>query len=133
MAPHLTKTGTDGYHDTNGADIYQADTRSGSGSGSMSMKYSDRTMGPRAGPLPPLAKPVNRKPLKADREGITAAFNQFGQLIPSPRKPKPTQAGEGTQSTRKTTTGLRVDRKYIGWKGIVIPLVFKLISKAKGI
>lgn len=69
------------------------------------------------GPFPPLAKAVHHKPLKADREGITAAFNQFGPLIHSPRKPKPTQAGEGTKSTRMTTTGLRVDRKYIGWKG----------------
>lgn len=90
----------------------------------MSMKFSDRTTSARTGPLPPLAKAVNHKPLKANREGITAAFNQFGQLIHSPGKPKPTQSGEGTKSTRKTTTGLRVDRKYIGWKGKIICLPF---------
>lgn len=118
MAPHPTTNGTNGYHDTNGtngADVYKTDTHSGSGTSSM--KYSDNTTGARAGPLPPLAKAVHHPPLKADRGGITAAFNQYGQLIHSPRKPLPTQNGRTTESPRKSQTGLRVDRKYIGWKG----------------
>lgn len=117
MAPRSTTNGTNGYRDSNGTDIYQIDTRLGSTS--TGGKYSDNATNTRAsqGPFPPLAKAVKHRPLKADREGITAAFSQFGQLIQTPRKPLPTQAGEGTQSVRKTTTGFRVDRKYIGWKG----------------
>lgn len=65
-------------------------------------------------PLAAAEKPVQPK---ANREGVTAAFTQFGQLIHSPRRPLPTKNGSGTASVKRTQTGLRVDLRYIGWKG----------------
>ncbi|KAJ0108757.1 hypothetical protein J7T55_011248 [Diaporthe amygdali] len=66
----------------------------------------------------PLATAQHHKPLGADRDGVTAAFKRFAQSIHDPRRPLPTQSGDGTLSTRRTQTGLKVDLKHLGWKDV---------------
>lgn len=78
---------------------------------------------PPPGTLPPLAKAIHHEPLKTNREGITAALSQFAQSIHAPQKPLPTQSGDGTYSVRKRETGLRLDLKYIGWKGEILDII----------
>lgn len=111
--------GTNGTHDTNGVD-----GRNGSfavtHTSSWNSKHPDKPVPssePQRGTPAPLAKAQHHEPLKADREGITGAMNSFAQLVHAPRKPLPTQNGVGTASVKRTQTGLRVDLKYIGWKG----------------
>ncbi|KUI59129.1 Linoleate 10R-lipoxygenase [Cytospora mali] len=102
--------GTDGTNGTNGD--YNFTHLSSSNSKLL------ENIKPPSGPLPPLAKASRHAPLKANRDGITAAFNQFAQSIHAPQKPLPTQVGDGTYSVRKRETGLRLDLKYIGWKDV---------------
>lgn len=59
------------------------------------------------------------RPLKANREGVTDAFSQFGQLIHASRRPLPTQMGDGTYNEQKTRTGLRQDLKRLRLKGTI--------------
>lgn len=60
---------------------------------------------------------VQDRPLKTDREGVTDAFTQFGQLIHASRRPLPTQMGDGTYNEQKTRTGLRQDLRRLRLKG----------------
>lgn len=112
--------GTNGSLDTNGVN-----GRNGSYSvthtSSWNSKHPEKptpSLEPQRGTPAPLAKAQHHEPLKADREGVTSAMSQFAQLVHAPRKPLPTQNGTGTASVKRTQTGLKVDLKYIGWKGI---------------
>ncbi|KAI8964322.1 linoleate diol synthase [Daldinia sp. FL1419] len=70
-------------------------------------------------------------PPKADRQGISAVFSQFGQLLNASRRPLPGQNGDGTYDTKVQRTGIKKDLKYIKMKDVktVIQLV---CSKLKG-
>ncbi|ROV90358.1 hypothetical protein VMCG_09739 [Cytospora schulzeri] len=123
MASHSETTnglnglnGTHGSHALNGANGINGDNAVAHSSSSNSnllckAKTPDET-------LPPLSKASHHEPLRANREGITAALSQFSQSIHAPQKPLPTQVGDGTYSVRKRETGLKLDLRYIGWKDI---------------
>ncbi len=64
---------------------------------------------------PPIA--IGGKPMKANRQGVTAAFSQFGQPLQASRRPLPTQNGDGTYVEHNVQTGLRQDLKHIRIKG----------------
>jgi linoleate 10R-lipoxygenase len=66
-------------------------------------------------------KDTSRKPgteHKADRHGITNAFDAFGQLMHASRRPLPTHLGNGTYNESKQMTGFRKDLKYLRWRGM---------------
>lgn len=144
MAPHSATNGTNGVHHTNGTHntngYHHTNGVNGTNgtNGTNGINYTNGTNGtngyhsvthgssqnsktlmstPPPGPPAPLATAERRPPLKADREGISSAFSQFGQLIHAPRRPLPTQNGNTTASVKRTQTGLRADMKFIGWKG----------------
>jgi hypothetical protein len=79
---------------------------------------------------PPLAN--DGKPLKADRQGVTAAFGQFSQLIQASKRPLPTQNGNGTYSAKNAQTGLREDLKYLKYKDFKT-LLDLVKNKIKGV
>jgi hypothetical protein len=66
-------------------------------------------------PLPEKEKPA--PPPKATREGVSAAFNQFGQLMQASRGPFATQHGGSTFGGRNKKGKFSKDLKYIGLKG----------------
>lgn len=116
-----SRSGTSGPSGLNGTNGTKGSNGTNGGytvlhSSSSNSKLPD-TIKPPPGPLPPLAKAVDHGRLKANREGITSALDQFAQSIHAPQRPLPTQVGNGTYSVRKRETGLRLDLKYIGWKG----------------
>lgn len=136
MASHSgTSNGVNGINGTNG-------TNSTNGTNGINSEYAVthstslnakllENIKPPPGPLPPLAKAVHHAPLKADRDGVTAALNQFAQSIHAPQKPLPTQIGDGTYSVRKRESGIRTDLKYIGWKGkepIAVPTMDRTLT-----
>lgn len=108
----MATNGTSSPHGTNGTNGLHTVTNSSS----MNPKHphSDPAGNGSAAPLATAGRPEQPK---ANREGIVAAFSQFAQLIHSPRNPLPTQNGRGTASVKRTQTGLRLDLRYIGWKG----------------
>lgn len=87
-----------------------------------SSNHTDAANGLQAppGPPAPLATAEHHEPLGTDRDGITAAFKQFASSIHASRRPLPTQLGDGTVSIRKRQTGLTVDLKHLGKKGMCI-------------
>lgn len=124
---------TNGNHDTNGIN-----GRNGSYSVTHTSSWNSKhpemltpSSEPQRGTPAPLAKAQHHKPLKADREGVTAAMSQFSQLVHAPRNPLPTQNGTGTASVKRTQTGLRVDLKYIGWKGTYLCIADGFCSSSK--
>ncbi|RYP35414.1 hypothetical protein DL767_003821 [Monosporascus sp. MG133] len=68
---------------------------------------------------------------KPDREGVLAAFTQFGQLIHASRRPLPTQHGDGTYSTTNKKASISKDLKYVRWKDVKTVLTLAK-SKLKG-
>lgn len=108
----MATTGTSSTNGANGTNGLHSVTNSSS-LNHKSSNHDTATIGSPA----PLATAHRPEQLKANREGIVAAFSEFSQLIHSPRKPLPTQNGSGTASVKRTQTGLRLDLKYIGWKG----------------
>ncbi|KAI1372552.1 linoleate diol synthase [Hypoxylon crocopeplum] len=68
---------------------------------------------------------------KADREGVSAVFAQFGQVLNASRRPLPTQNGDGTYSTTVQRTGIKKDLKYLRMKDIKTVLDLAR-SKLKG-
>lgn len=64
----------------------------------------------------PKKKPAAKK-VRADRQGITEVFEQFGQLLHASNRPVPTQNGDGTYNDQKKRTGLKQDLKVLRWKG----------------
>lgn len=122
----MATNGTNGVHHTNGTNGINGMHRTNGTNGangscsithtnSINSKHPENPTSPFSPPT--LAKAQHHPPPKADREGITAAFSQFAQLIHAPRRPLPTQNGSGTASVKRTQTGLKVDLRYIGWKG----------------
>ncbi|KAI1389341.1 linoleate diol synthase [Hypoxylon trugodes] len=57
-------------------------------------------------------------PPRADREGVSAVFAQFGQLLQASRRPLPTQNGDGTYTTTVQRPGFRNDLKHIRMKDV---------------
>lgn len=120
----MATNGTNGVHNTNGINGVNGTNGVNGRNGSYSVthtsswnsKHLEKTAPP-SGPPAPLAKAQHHPTPKADREGVTGTLSQFAQLIHAPRKPLPTQNGSGTASVKRTQTGLKVDLKYIGWKG----------------
>ncbi|KAI1104345.1 linoleate diol synthase [Jackrogersella minutella] len=55
---------------------------------------------------------------KVDREGISAVFTQFGQLLHASQRQLPTQNGDGTYNATVQRTGLKKDLKYIRMKDV---------------
>ncbi|KAI0847017.1 heme peroxidase [Daldinia vernicosa] len=70
-------------------------------------------------------------PPKADREGVSTVFTQFGQLLNPLRRPLPIQNGDGTYSTTVQRTGLKNDLKYLSLKDVKTVLDLAR-SKVKG-
>ncbi|KAI1800009.1 heme peroxidase [Daldinia bambusicola] len=79
--------------------------------------------------IPSKEKPESLQ--KADREGVSSVFAQFGQLLYASQRPLPTQNGDGTYSTTVQKTGLKKDLKYLGLKDIKTVLDLAR-SKLKG-
>ncbi|KAI1455626.1 linoleate diol synthase [Annulohypoxylon moriforme] len=56
---------------------------------------------------------------KADREGVSAVFSQFGQLLRASQRPLPTDNGDGSYSNMGVQrTGLKKDLKYLRMKDV---------------
>ncbi|OTB02795.1 hypothetical protein M426DRAFT_61578 [Hypoxylon sp. CI-4A] len=79
---------------------------------------------------PPKEKPG--PPPRADRQGITDVFNQFGQFLHASRRPLPSGDGRISYTNGEVQrTGLKGDLKYIGIKDV--KTVLELVrSKLKG-
>lgn len=56
---------------------------------------------------------------KADREGVSAVFAQFGQFLNASRRPLPNQHGDGSYTMDVQRTGLKKDLKYLRMKGAI--------------
>ncbi|KAI1770674.1 linoleate diol synthase [Hypoxylon cercidicola] len=68
---------------------------------------------------------------KADREGVSTVFAQFGQLLNASRRPLPTKNGDGSYSTEVKRTGLKKDLKYLRTQDVKTVLELAR-SKLKG-
>ncbi|KAI2464196.1 linoleate diol synthase [Annulohypoxylon bovei var. microspora] len=69
---------------------------------------------------------------KADREGVSAVFSQFGQLLHASQRSLPTEYGDGTYSNKAVQkTGLKKDLKYLRMKDVKTVLELAR-SKIKG-
>ncbi|KAI2618256.1 linoleate diol synthase [Hypomontagnella submonticulosa] len=55
---------------------------------------------------------------KANREGVSAVFAQFSQLLYASRRTLPGQNGDGSYNTTVQRTGLRKDLKYIRMRDV---------------
>ncbi|KAI2778552.1 heme peroxidase [Daldinia loculata] len=109
-----------GVHRTDGSRPHHVDS------------YSSTTMGKSSEPssgLPSKEKP-ERFP-KADSEGVSTVFAQFGQLLNASRRPLPVQNGDGSYSTTVQRTGLKKDLKYLRFKDVKTALDLAR-SKLKG-
>lgn len=79
----------------------------------------------------PYRKEKPQRPPKADREGVSAVFAQFGQLLHASRRPLPVQMGDGTYNKTVQRTGLKKDLKYLRLKDVKTVLDLAR-SKLKG-
>ncbi|KAK0714040.1 heme peroxidase [Lasiosphaeria miniovina] len=61
----------------------------------------------------PKPAPLKLKQTKANREGVTNAFERYGQVIHAAVEPLPVQGGAGTFSENKKWTKLRTDLKNL--------------------
>lgn len=94
-----------GIHETNGTLSHHVDSNT---STTMS-KYAESS-GPSRKEKP---EPIP----KADREGVSTVFAQFGQLLHASRRPLPTENGDGSYNTVAKRTGLKNDLKYLRMQG----------------
>ncbi|KAI0155372.1 linoleate diol synthase [Hypoxylon sp. FL1284] len=68
---------------------------------------------------------------KADRDGVSAVFAQFGQLLNASRRPLPTKNGDGSYDTVIKKTGFKNDLKYLRMQDVKT-VVELARSKLKG-
>ncbi|XXH03320.1 hypothetical protein Hte_009718 [Hypoxylon texense] len=106
-------------HETNGTRSHHVDSNT-----STTMSKSTELHGP-SRKEKPAAIP------KADREGISTVFAQFGQLLNASRRPLPTENGDGSYNTVAKRTGLKKDLKYLRMQDVRTVLDLAR-SKAKG-
>lgn len=104
MASRAGKTSTNG---SNGNGVHDSDS---SGSTKMETPAMSSAASLREKPAP-VPKPT--------REGVSANFSQFGQLIHASKGPIPAQNGFGTFSTVNQRPGFKKDLKALRMKGMV--------------
>lgn len=122
MAPHTNTNGTNGVDGP-----HRSFSVAHTNSWSSKVLEKDSSYSASSEASAPLASAVPHSPLKADRAGITDVFNQFAQVVHVPRRPLQTQSSNGTASAKRTQTGMKMDMKYIGWKGEERRLLVALI------
>ncbi|KAI0402197.1 linoleate diol synthase [Xylaria palmicola] len=115
---------TSGAYETNGTGSHAA-----SGSGSSPAQNAQNAPKSSFG-VGPSFREQPEKPLKANREGITKAFEQLAQWAHAAERPFPTQTGHGTFAVTKRP-GLKQDLKAMSKKDVKTILTI-LKSKLKG-
>ncbi|KAI1767354.1 linoleate diol synthase [Hypoxylon sp. FL1150] len=68
---------------------------------------------------------------KADRQGVSTVFTQFGQLLNASRRPLPTEKGDISYNTVAKRTGIKKDLKYLRMQDVKTVLELAR-SKLKG-
>lgn len=99
-------------HETNGTRSHLTD----SNTSYTKSKYAAESSGPSRKEKPEAIP-------KADREGVSTVFTQFGQLLNASRRPLPTKNGEGTYNQVVQRTGLKNDLKYLRMQGAIIQAI----------